>query len=60
MTKIDSNFIWQMEKVLSIYEKELDTQFPVICFDERPCQLIENILVPTPPEPGKEKREDYH
>jgi len=32
----------------------------VICFDERPCQLIEDVLVPTLPSPGKEKREDYH
>jgi len=48
-----------MERVLDIYEKPYDNRFPVICFDERPCQLIENVLVPIPTEPGKSKREDY-
>ena len=49
-----------MENVLDHYEKEYDPQNPLLCFDERPCQLIENILVPTPTSPGKEKKEDYH
>lgn len=60
LTKIDSNFIWSMENVLNIYERAYAPENPVICFDERPCQLIENILVPSPVEPGKTKREDYH
>ena len=49
-----------MENVLDHYERDYNPQNPLICFDERPCQLIENVLVPTPVEPGKEKREDYH
>lgn len=49
-----------MEQVLNIYEKEYDPKKPVICFDERPCQLIDNIIVPTAPSVGKERREDYH
>ena len=49
-----------MENVLDYYEKEHDPQNPLICFDERPCQLIEDVLVPTPTSPGKDKREDYH
>lgn len=49
-----------MENVLNHYEKEYDPSHPVICFDERPCQLIEDILMPTLVEPGKPKREDYH
>ena len=49
-----------MENVLDHYENEDATQNPLICFDERPCQLIEDVLVPTPTSPGKEKREDYH
>ena len=57
LTKIDSNFIWQMEQVLDVYERKYDPRFPVICFDERPCQLIEDVLVPIPVEPGKPRRE---
>jgi transposase len=49
-----------MENVLSIYERPYDSRYPVICFDERPCQLIGDVLVPVPMKPGKPKREDYH
>lgn len=60
MSKIDSQFVAQMEKVLDRYEKGYDEKFPVLCFDERPCQLIGDVLVPLPVEPGKSLREDYH
>jgi hypothetical protein len=49
-----------MEKVLDYYEKPYDQSQPVLCFDERPCQLIEDILQPMPIEKGCVKREDYH
>lgn len=49
-----------MEKVLDIYEQPYDARRPVICFDERPCQLIGDVLVPIPVRPGQELRQDYH
>jgi hypothetical protein len=49
-----------MEKVLDVYEKPLDLEFPVVCFDERPCQLLGDVMQPTLPEPGRSVREDYH
>jgi transposase len=49
-----------MEKVLDVYEKSHDPEYPVVCFDERPCQLIEDVMTPMPPKEGQEKREDYH
>ena len=49
-----------MEQVLDVYEQEYDVKRPVICFDERPCQLIGDILVLLPIKPGQPKREDYH
>lgn len=49
-----------MEKVLDCYEKPYNSDYPVICFDERPCQLIEDIMQPMPINEGKPKREDYH
>lgn len=57
---MDSRFICQMEKVLDIYEKDYDKEYPVINFDERPCQLIEDIIQPIPLKEGQVKREDYH
>jgi hypothetical protein len=49
-----------MERVLDRYEKIYDEKFPILCFDERPCQLIGDVLVPLPVEPGKPLRQDYH
>ena len=49
-----------MEQVLDVYEQEYNENRPVLCFDERPCQLIGDILVPIPIKPGQPKREDYH
>lgn len=48
-----------MEHILDVYAQEYDPKQPQICMDERPCQLIDNILVPLPMEPGKPKREGY-
>lgn len=49
-----------MEKVLDCYEKAYNENYPVVCFDERPCQLIEDVLQPIPVQEGQAKREDYH
>lgn len=49
-----------MENILHLYGLPYDPRRPLVCFDERPCQLIEDVLVPLPMEPGKTKREDYH
>ncbi len=49
-----------MERVLDTYEHRYNYQRPVICFDERPCQLIGDVLIPIAMNPGRVKREDYH
>jgi len=49
-----------MEDTLNLYEKPYDPYNPLITFDERPCQLIDDVLQPLPMEEGKVKREDYH
>jgi len=49
-----------MENILHLYAQPYDSNRPLICFDERPCQLIDDVLVPLPLEPGKPRREDYH
>lgn len=48
-----------MEAVLELYSAPYDPQEPVVCFDERPVQLVSETRVPLPPEPGKPKRYDY-
>ncbi len=54
-----SEFIWCMEDVLDLYEKPYDPKHPVICFDERPCQLIGDAIIPIPIKPGSPKKEHY-
>ena len=49
-----------MEQVLDTYEQPYDGRRPVICFDERPCQLLGDVLVPIPMKPGRVERQDYH
>ena len=49
-----------MEKVLDIYERPYDSKRPVVCFDERPCQLLGDVMVPMPMKPGNPQRQDYH
>jgi len=49
-----------MEQVLDTYEQSYDPRRPVVCFDERPCQLLGDVLVPIPMKPGNVERQDYH
>lgn len=60
ISKFDEEFIAKMENILNLYELAYNKSEPVICFDERPCQLIENIVLPLPMKPGKPKRVDYN
>lgn len=49
-----------MEQVLDVYERSYDLEHPVVCFDERPCQLLGDVLMPIPMKPGRIERQDYH
>jgi hypothetical protein len=48
-----------MENLLDLYEEDYDAQFPVVCLDEKPIQLIEESRVPIPAKPGSCKKVDY-
>ncbi len=45
-------FVWRMEEILDLYEEPYDPSRPLICFDERPCQLIGDVRDPLPMKPG--------
>jgi hypothetical protein len=47
-----------MEDVLDLYAEPFDPKRPWVCFDERPCQLVGDVLAPLPMKPGKPKRID--
>jgi hypothetical protein len=48
----------RLEDGLDLYEAAPDPGRPRLCFDERPCQLIGQIVAPLPMQPGRVKRED--
>lgn len=58
--QITSKFIWRMEELLDIYERNYDPQNPVICFDERPSQLIGDVVMPIAMKSGKVQRQDHY
>jgi hypothetical protein len=37
--KQSARFVWRMEEILDLYEEPYDEKRPVVCFEERPCQL---------------------
>jgi len=49
-----------MEEVLDIYEQDYNPRRPVLCFDERPCQLIKDVIAPIPMKKGQVLRQDHH
>ena len=53
-----SHFVANMERVLDVYKLPYNEDYPVVCMDESPKQLIEQIAS-TAMRPGQEARVDY-
>jgi len=47
-----------MEDVLDVYERPEDPDYPLVCMDESPRQLIGEVHEPLPMEPGRPERYD--
>jgi transposase len=56
--KVDGAYVARMEDVLDLYSEEPDPQYPVVCFDESPTQLIGEVREPIPAAPGQPERYD--
>ena len=48
-----------MEQVLDVYAQPAELRRARLCFDERPCQLLGEVLAPLPSSPGKPAKQDY-
>jgi hypothetical protein len=48
-----------MEQILDVYAQPYDPAYPVVCFDERPCFLIGDVVAPLNPQPGRTAKEHY-
>jgi hypothetical protein len=56
--KADGADVARMEDVPGLYAEEPDPQYPVVCFDESPTQLIGEVREPIAAAPGRPKRYD--
>ncbi len=48
-----------MYRLLNLYNKAYDPANPVVCFDEKSKQLLEDSRIPIPMKPGQVKKYDY-
>lgn len=54
-----AEFAAAMEEVLELYEQPYDANAPVLCMDEQPVQLINEVRAPIPATREHPKRVDY-
>lgn len=48
-----------MERVLDVYKRPYSNDYPVLCMDESPKQLIEDVCTSIAMKPGQDARIDY-
>jgi len=56
--QVDGRYLANMEDVLELYAQEPQAGMARLCFDERPCQLLQDMVVPLPMQLGKPERQD--
>lgn len=57
--KQDGEFVAHMEQVLDTYAQPYNPNYPVICMDEQPVQLQQEVRTPMPATAKHSKRVDY-
>lgn len=57
--KLTAIFLARMEQLLWLYALPYDPHYPVVCFDERPCFLIGDLVAPLALQPGQLRKEHY-
>lgn len=55
----DAEFVAHMEDVLDVYSRPYDAKVPVLCMDEQPVQLVEEVKCPIQATKDHPKRVDY-
>lgn len=56
---MSGEYVWRMEDVLDLYAAPADPARPVVCLDECPVQLLDEVREPLPAAPGRPRRRDY-
>ena len=58
VAQLDEEYSTRMEDVLAVYEKPLSTQEPVVCLDEKPVALHQEVRPGLAIQPGRVARRD--
>jgi hypothetical protein len=56
---ITAEYLARMEDILHLYRQPLDAKRPVVCFDEMPVQLLDDVVAPLPMKADRPARVDY-
>ena len=56
---MNTDYIARMENLLRLYALPYDGRYPVVCFDERPCFLIGELVEGLAPQPGQVAKQHY-
>jgi hypothetical protein len=56
VAELDEQYIARMEDVLAVYEKPLSAREPVVCVDEKPVVLHQEVRPPVAMQPGRVAR----
>lgn len=59
MPAVNADFVCHMEDILDLYSEEYVADFPVVCFDESPYQLISEVRPAVGASSGQVERIDY-
>ena len=59
MGELTSRFLARMEQLLWLYSLPYDPDYPLFCFDERPCFLIGEVVAARTLQSGQVRKEHY-
>lgn len=54
---INGEYVANMEDILDLYAEPKQVGVTRLCFDERPCQLVDHVLTPLPAKPNSTRKE---
>ena len=57
--KVSARFLARLEIILRLYLQPYKEAYPVVCFDERPCFLIGDVVKGLEMKPGQVAKENY-
>lgn len=59
IAKITPEYRKRMYRILDLYEEKYNSKYPVVCIDEKSCQLLEEARSPIPLKAGSTAKHDY-